>query len=71
MFTSKEITKAYHKLALKWHPDKRSHNTDQSYYTENFQNLFNIYSEKDTDDKKRVYNHNISDRSADDNHSWK
>ena len=71
MSTSNDIKKAYRKLALKWHPDKCPPNTDQSIYTDKFQKLFNFYEEINTDEKKGIYNHNISDRNFDDNHSQK
>ena len=46
-------------------------NTDQSIYTDKFQILYNFFEEINTDGKKELYHHNISDRSFDDNYSQK
>ena len=43
MSTSNEIKKAFHKQALKWHPDKSPLKIDQSINTHKFQKLVNCY----------------------------
>ena len=66
MSTFKEIKVAYHELALKWHPDRNTLKIDQNINTDKFQNLVNCYNQINTDEKKRLYHNNISDK----NYVW-
>ena len=62
MSTFKEIKEAYHELALKWHPDRNPLKIDQNINTDKLQNLVNCYNKINTDEKKRLYHNNISDK---------
>lgn len=58
-----EIKKAYKKLALKWHPDRNSHQKDLA--TENFKKISEAYEVLSDNEKKKLYdlkkNGNYSD----------
>ena len=51
--TDAEIKKAYHKLALKWHPDKNPNNREEA--EEKFKKINEAYSVLSDKDKRRQY----------------
>ena len=57
--TKEEIKNAYHKKALKCHPDK---NPDNPKATQEFQTLLNAYTILSDEDKRRAYDINYEAR---------
>ena len=51
--TDKDIKKAYHKLSMKWHPDKNIDNKEEA--TENFQKISEAYSILSDEKKRKMY----------------
>lgn len=52
-FTDKELKVAYHKLALKWHPDKNLQ--DKVFAEEQFKNVSKAYSTLSNPEKRMMY----------------
>lgn len=51
--TDKEITKAYRKLALKWHPDKNQDNKEEA--DKIFRDINEAYQVLSDPEKKRMF----------------
>ena len=51
--TDKDIKKAYHKLSMKWHPDKNIENKEEA--TEKFQKISEAYSILSDEKKRKMY----------------
>ncbi len=51
--TDQEIKKTYHKLAIKWHPDKNLNNTEKA--GKKFKEIQNAYDKISTPEKRQQY----------------